>query len=946
MRNRIVATARVVRVPLMAVGLILLLKWELGSLPGLAAPFLLLHTAVLISTFEGGLASGLVATALAALAGYFWASQAGMTPDQPSRVARAVVFVLEGALISLIGERMHAAGRRAQASARRAREHLDALARSEALLRASQERYRAFVEQSSEGIWCFETPEPMPEGLSEDEQVAYIYGHGRLAECNDATARMYAYDRAEQLVGRPLSDLFVASEPANEALLRNFVRSGYRLVDAESHEHDREGRPRVYLNNVVGILEGGRLRRAWGTQRDVTERTRAEEELRAGERRYRLLFERNMAGVARASEDGRILDANEAMARMYGCESPEELRSRDGLDFFFDPADRPALAERLGRERALTNVEFRGRRKDGGLVWALANLVLVEGEAGAAEVQATFVDITERKRAEEALLERTRLSELSAEVGAALARGDAAGDVLQLCAEALVRHLDVAFARIWTIDPEADVLELQASAGQYTHRDGPHGRVPVGALKVGLIAREGRPLLSNDIRGDARISDPAWAGREGMVAFAGYPLSVEGRIVGVIAAFARQPLSQCVLGAFAAVADGLAQYLERRRAEAALARERNLFRALLDNVPDRIYFKDADGRLTRVGRATADAFGFDDPADMLGKTDFDFFDPDSAREFFDEEREIMRTGVPVVRHEEQETWKDGRVTWALTTKMALRDEAGRVAGTFGISTDITDHKRAEAALRRAYVRQRLSRRRLRVLSRRLVEAQEAERRRIARELHDEVGQVLTGLKLSLEMADRRAAGGDGTAAPLAEAKGLVNGLMARVRALSLDLRPTMLDDLGLLPALLWQFEQYAARTGVRVDFEHAGLERRFRPEVETAAYRIAQEALTNVARHAGVAEVRVRLWADGTKLGLRVEDRGAGFDAAEALAGRVTGGLSGMRERAALLRGKLALESAPGRGTALAVELPLDTPSRRETRTGRSVTRDDHSPGR
>jgi PAS domain S-box-containing protein len=366
---------------------------------------------------------------------------------------------------------------------------------------------------------------------------------------------------------------------------------------------------------------------------------------------------------------------------------------------------------------------------------------------------------------------------------------------------------------------------------------------------------------------------------------------------------------------------------EQRRAEATLAHERHLLRALLENVPDKIYFKDAEGRFTQVSRASARASGLDDPAQKLGKTDFDYFAEEEARAFAEEELQIMRTGRPVVGKEEREVWKDGRVTWALTTKMPLRDEAGRVAGTFGISTDITDRKHAEAALRRAYVRLRLSRRRLRVLSRRLVEAQEAERRRIARELHDEVGQVLTGLKLSLEMADRRAAGGDGAAAPLAEAKGLVNGLMARVRALSLDLRPTMLDDLGLLPALLWQFEQYAARTGVRVDFEHAGLERRFRPEVETAAYRIAQEALTNVARHAGVAEVRVRLWAKDDALLLQVEDQGAGFDLEAADSVGRSSGLSGMRERAALLGGRLTLASAPGSGTTLAVELPAEWPA-------------------
>jgi len=122
--------------------------------------------------------------------------------------------------------------------------------------------------------------------------------------------------------------------------------------------------------------------------------------------------------------------------------------------------------------------------------------------------------------------------------------------------------------------------------------------------------------------------------------------------------------------------------------------------------------------------------------------------------------------------------------------------------------------------------------------------------------------------------------------------------MERVRSLSLALRPTMLDDLGLLPALLWQFERYTAQTSIRVICEHRGLDQRFPPDVETTAYRIAQEALTNVARHAGVVEVTVQLWADQEILAVQIIDHGRGFDPAITLAGGMSSGLSGMQERA------------------------------------------------
>jgi PAS domain S-box-containing protein len=217
---------------------------------------------------------------------------------------------------------------------------------------------------------------------------------------------------------------------------------------------------------------------------------------------------------------------------------------------------------------------------------------------------------------------------------------------------------------------------------------------------------------------------------------------------------------------------------------------------------------------------------------------------------------------------------------------------------------------------------RTSRERLKALSHRLVEMQEKERRHIARELHDEIGQVLTGLKLVLDMTTRMPAAQ--IRQNLKEAQELVNDLMTRVRDMSLDLRPAMLDDLGLLPTLLWHFERYTNQTNVRVTFKHTGMKgNRFTPEVETAAYRIIQEALTNVARHAEVDQVVVRIWTDRDTLNLQIADQGVGFDFHSTLYAGSSNGLTSMLERAALLGGHLTIESAPSAGTHITVELPL-----------------------
>jgi PAS domain S-box-containing protein len=215
-----------------------------------------------------------------------------------------------------------------------------------------------------------------------------------------------------------------------------------------------------------------------------------------------------------------------------------------------------------------------------------------------------------------------------------------------------------------------------------------------------------------------------------------------------------------------------------------------------------------------------------------------------------------------------------------------------------------------------------SRARLERVSGRLVEVQEAERRAIARELHDEIGQALTGLKLLLATG---AAGAEVLGAERrAEAQALVANLLGRVRELSLDLRPAVLDDLGLLAALLWHSDRFTRQTGIAVRLQHLGMEgRRFPTAVEIAVFRVVQEALTNVARHAAAPEATVRLWADAEVLGVTVEDQGRGFDVEAALSAHQSTGLSAMQERVRLLGGRFRPESRPGSGTRITAEFLL-----------------------
>ena len=223
----------------------------------------------------------------------------------------------------------------------------------------------------------------------------------------------------------------------------------------------------------------------------------------------------------------------------------------------------------------------------------------------------------------------------------------------------------------------------------------------------------------------------------------------------------------------------------------------------------------------------------------------------------------------------------------------------------------------------AETRLRNTTRQLKALSRRVLEVQELERRRVAVELHDELGQSLTAIKINLQLSQRLK---DKALADInLENIHIVEDALRQVRRLATNLRPSMLDDLGLAPALKWVAEQSASRSGFEVTFHHERTQVRLAPEIETACFRIVQEALTNISRHAQAKRVDITLRRDGTDLLLEVQDDGLGFDLAamnqRALAGGSLGVL-GMQERATLLGGQLDIGSAPGAGCTVRLRCP------------------------
>jgi signal transduction histidine kinase len=309
----------------------------------------------------------------------------------------------------------------------------------------------------------------------------------------------------------------------------------------------------------------------------------------------------------------------------------------------------------------------------------------------------------------------------------------------------------------------------------------------------------------------------------------------------------------------------------------------------------------------------------------------------------DERRAELRHAVARVRNwssikardKEEQTTNVAEITTVVTVLAGFLAVGLALSSRYLVSREIDVRQRAEVALRdalgatEARVRDRTAEladanASLQTLSRELIQAQEAERRRLARELHDEIGQVLTAVKMNLQAVQRAdAPKPDGR---LSESIGIVERALQQVRNLSLDLRPSLLDDLGLVAALRWYVDRQAGRAGFQGQFTADPGRVDVPPDLATACFRVAQEAVTNVIRHAKARTVHVGLRLTDGELQLTVRDDGAGFDVPQARRRASRGGslgLLGMQERAQLVGGRMEIDSAPGRGTEVRVRFPV-----------------------
>jgi len=319
-----------------------------------------------------------------------------------------------------------------------------------------------------------------------------------------------------------------------------------------------------------------------------------------------------------------------------------------------------------------------------------------------------------------------------------------------------------------------------------------------------------------------------------------------------------------------------------------------------------VYVKDREGKYVLVNSRFEELFGVNNE-EVRGKTDYEIVFDEIADQFRENELKVMEEGES--RQAEERVVHNGEVHTYLSVKFPVYDEAGIVNGVCGISTDITAVKKAQDQLRR--------------LSGRIMASQEKERTAIARELHDELGQVLTALRMdAVWMQERLKESDPGIAERALTMCGLIDKTIKDVRSIAIRLRPGVLDDLGLVDALEWLTADFENRSSITCVFEHENVPA-LNETVSTAAYRICQEALTNIARYAEATRVSVVLRAEKNRVSLSVRDDGKGFDTAN-LAESEGIGIAGMRERATLAGGNLEVMSEQGKGCHVLLKVPIE----------------------
>ena len=702
---------------------------------------------------------------------------------------------------------------------------------------------------------------------AEPECVKLVNSNGELEDMNSAGLAMIEADNLEQVKGKSLSDII--SEPyrtAFENLRQNVFQGRSGMLEFEiiglKGTHRWLETHAVPLKNVDGKIVS-----LLGVTRDITERKKAEDELKKSEQRYRSLIEQASDYIMITDMKGNFTDVNSSLCKMFGYTREELLRKN--ISDIIDPAqlkDDPMRFDLLGSGQSVLR-ERRMMSKNGSIIEVEANVkMLPDGR-----VLAIARDIKERKKAEQAIRasEETRRLIMDSALDAIVCI-DTAGKVTVWTPQA---------AKMFGWEEEEIInKKLADTIIPLKYRE---------LHKKGLekYSKTGEGKLINSL---VEITAINKKGEEFPIELSIVPFEQGGKTF--FCGFVRN-------------------ISERIKAQQQIKKEKDLSDSVINSLPGLFYLFDDTGKYLRWNKLKETLTGYS-AEEIATMSPLDFFEGKEKDLVKKRIEEGFRNGETML--EASIVSKSGQKYPFYFTGIAIEYEGKQCL--LGTGIDISDRKRAEEQIKQSYEQ-------IRQLTEHLQNIREEERTHIAREIHDELGQQLTVLKMDASWLNKKLVVADINVTQ--KVKGLIELLdrtVKTVRRISSELRPSLLDDMGLVAAMDWHLKEFGKRSSVKTAFSAPGKELSLPDTMKTGLFRIFQESLTNVARHADAKKVNVVLKQKNGQLILSIEDDGKGFEK-EKIFNQKTLGILGMKERSAMMGGSYDVSSIPGKGTKVLVSV-------------------------
>lgn len=750
------------------------------------------------------------------------------------------------------------------------------------------ERYRAY-ELSAQGLWRLDFPQPVPTNWPEDRIVQYCREEGYVGECNDAMAKMYGLATKDQLIGKKVSDLMNFSEPRHFAFFADFIRNGFQSVDAESEERDINGRRLYFLNNMTGVVENGFLLRVWGTQQDITERRKAEEQLVRSELFYRNLISESLDGILLTDTNGVITFASPSIKRILGYE-PDELLRHNAFEFVH--ADDRQLAhsafeDEVKMEAQTRFIGVRLRTRDDNWIWCTVrgHNMLYNPYVGRMIIY--FQDDTQRMKTEQELRDsKTRLLESETFYRNLIA--NALDGILITDRNGMIRYASPSAEKIsgYTIEEL-----LQHNLFDFVHPE---------EQQLGRQAFE-RELFRKSIVNYQNMRLRHAGGNWVWAIIRAHNIVEEPGEGAMIIYFADDS--------------------RRKQIEDRLRESEQRFRHLIDNLTTGVLLQDTEARIVICNRAAYELLGLTEDQ-LLGKTSFD----PSWNVIRENGERFVPGEMPVpwaIRHREPvrevvmgvyRPKTDDRV-WLLVNAEPVFDEQGAMMHVICSFTDITEQKRLAQELLVQEVQKQKQ------VMQATIDAQERERKEIGKELHDNINQHLTTTRLYLEVALEKTDEGEGREM-MQHAHRELTEIIRELRNVSQTLVPPTLGDIGLVESVEDICNSLRRTLHCEVEFNHRSFsDDHIEDNLKLMLFRIIQEQLNNIVKHAAATIIRINLRSDAELIELDIEDNGRGFDTGNQP--RKGLGFTNIANRAGLFNGKVEIDAAPGHGCRLSVRIPL-----------------------